>query len=90
MAEAAEALAADLRRRRDVDYSHELACAYPDGDDSNTAACAAIAANGVVLVRASHNLALLAVNDAPLRPGVSETAEQPGIVAVRRRRRPSS
>ena len=82
IAEAAEGLARQLRERGDIFYGGELACAYPDGDDTNSAACAALTANGVVLVRANHSLEVLSVNDAPLRPGttVDHTFEVPGSI----------
>jgi len=81
-AEAIESLALDLRKRKDIDYSSELAMVYPDGDDSNTAAVAALSANGVALVRANHVLEVFSINDAPLRPGITvdHTFEIPGSV----------
>jgi hypothetical protein len=69
--EAYELLLNQLKERNDIDYSQELACQYPDGDDTNTAACAAIVANGTVLVRANHSIEVFSVSDAPLRPGVT-------------------
>lgn len=82
IAEATETMAEELKLRKDVDYSSELALSYPDGDTTNVAAAAGLAANGLVLVRANHVLEVLSINDAPLRPGVTvdHEFEVPGSI----------
>ena len=83
VSDAFESLTSDMKEAGNIDYSEELAIAYPNGDVSNVAASAAQAVQAAVLVRSKHTLEVLSVTDAPLRPGL--TADHsfviPGCIA---------